>query len=417
MDDQNQQSTLVDDLESCVLSFMARPPGEDPLLDRFVRRDVIEGGATADRLFRRLTRGTPVEGLQVVAWPGERLDEPLRGGDLLLRVALGEPRLGHVAVLVDGFLKPAEALAAAGFQVEASGRGLYAHIIEAGARPHTLLARFARRVVDASGCVPPGQLLLRSTRWSVNAAGGESMSGAEEQVARLPRPSWQPMPLSQTCRTLLKDRTRVAVVGGGLAGLMAARRLGQHGVDVKVFDARWHWGGRVLSNHTFSSGRITEEGAELIGSFHTKWLTLAQEYGLALISRMDEVLYQRAGLNVKLRLDKDLTLSEIQQLRKEEEKVLKRIAELARRIRNAVEPWRPEPLPWLEEMELSVRQHVGRASPPIQVQRPAGRAALEGNPVIARQRRSRTAGQNELPRPAVQGERRTGRDARWEEAI
>ena len=70
-------------------------------------------------------------------------------------------------------------------------------------------------------------------------------------------------------------------------------------------------GGRVLSNHTFSNGRITEEGAELIGSFHTKWLALAREYGLAMISRMEEGLYLRAGLNMKITLDKPLSMDEI----------------------------------------------------------------------------------------------------------
>src|SRR6185295_13622586 len=83
-----------------------------------------------------------------------------------------------------------------------------------------------------------------------------------------------------------QKQLRVAVVGGGFGGLMAARWLGQSGFDVTVFEARNQVGGRVLSNSTFSKGRITEEGAELIGSFHTTWLELAREYGLAMISRM-----------------------------------------------------------------------------------------------------------------------------------
>ena len=132
---------------------------------------------------------------------------------------------------------------------------------------------------------------------------------------------------SQACQKQLKS-TKVAVVGGGLAGLMAARRLGQHGINVTVFEARPQVGGRVLSNTTFSNGRITEEGAELIGSFHTTWLALAREYGLAVISRMDESLYQRAGLDVKLRLDKDSTLSmvEINKLGDAMEEVQEKIA-------------------------------------------------------------------------------------------
>ena len=34
----------------------------------------------------------------------ERLDRDLRAGDILLRIGLGEPAIGHVAVLVDGRL-------------------------------------------------------------------------------------------------------------------------------------------------------------------------------------------------------------------------------------------------------------------------------------------------------------------------
>ena len=41
----------------------------------------------------------------------------------------------------------------------------------------------------------------------------------------------------------------------------------------------------------FSNGRITELGAELVGSIHTRWCELAIEYGIGLISRMDDNLY------------------------------------------------------------------------------------------------------------------------------
>jgi monoamine oxidase len=150
----------------------------------------------------------------------------------------------------------------------------------------------------------------------------------------------------QDCQKQMKG-IRVAVVGGGMAGLMAARLLGQQGVNVTVYEARPQVGGRVLSNTTFSNGRITEEGAELIGSFHTRWLALAQEYGLAVISRMDEILYQRAGLNVKLTLDKPLSMAEIINLGKRiDEAVLRPIARLASKIQ--FDPSRP----WLQEQAL-----------------------------------------------------------------
>ena len=118
------------------------------------------------------------------------------------------------------------------------------------------------------------------------------------------------------CREKLKGIGRVAVVGGGLAGLMAARRLVQSGVKVTVYEARKEVGGRVLSNTDFSDGRITEEGAELIGSFHTKWLELAREFGLAMISRMDPDHYERAGLDVQLILQQAVVKDRVQNAHK-----------------------------------------------------------------------------------------------------
>ena len=135
----------------------------------------------------------------------------------------------------------------------------------------------------------------------------------------------------QECRKRLKElKHGVAVVGGGFAGVMAAWELSQHGVKVTVYEAHNEVGGRVRSNPTWSEGRITEEGAELIGSFHTQWLGLARRYGLAMISRMDSDLYHRAGLDVKLTLDQPLSMPEFEQLSKAMEKrILRPIALLA----------------------------------------------------------------------------------------
>jgi monoamine oxidase len=146
-------------------------------------------------------------------------------------------------------------------------------------------------------------------------------------------------PQRDACLKRLKS-TSVAVVGGGLAGLIAARRLGQLGIKkVTLFEARKQVGGRVLSTPNFSSGRITEEGAELIGSFHTRWLALAQEYGMTVISRMDGDLYEKAGLNVRLALDKLLSREEIRQLDSDLEKVLTLIANKATEITDPSQPW------------------------------------------------------------------------------
>lgn len=126
-------------------------------------------------------------------------------------------------------------------------------------------------------------------------------------------------------------KLKVAVVGGGLGGLMAARALARWGVQVTVYEARAQVGGRVLSDSTFAKGRITELGAELVGSIHTRWCALAKEYGISLISRMDGDLYRGQQLQQRMILDRLLTPEEIADLEKQAvERVLKPIAEFAR---------------------------------------------------------------------------------------
>lgn len=133
----------------------------------------------------------------------------------------------------------------------------------------------------------------------------------------------------------------VAVVGGGFAGVMAAWELSQHGVKVTVYEAHNEVGGRVRSNSTWSEGRITEEGAELIGSFHTTWLGFARRYGLGVVSRMESDLYHRAGLDVKLTLDQPLSMTEFETLSAAMEKrILRPLALLALSIRDPSRPWR-----------------------------------------------------------------------------
>jgi monoamine oxidase len=174
--------------------------------------------------------------------------------------------------------------------------------------------------------------------------------------------------LPSSCRASL-IKNRVAVVGGGLAGLMAARTLGEHGLHVTVYEARDEVGGRVLSNTTFSKGRITEEGAELIGSFHRTWLALAKHYGLSVISRMDDNLYERARLAVKLTLDKALSMDEIVKLNKKvETRVLKRIAELAQDVTFPHAPWVQEQA--LTKYDISVAEALAKYCQVSKVQEP-----------------------------------------------
>lgn len=106
---------------------------------------------------------TIVENFEVLALPGDLLDEPPRKGDLLLRVALGEPGLGHVSMVSESKLRPFNSLTETTITPESKRFGFYATVIEGGRFPHTLVDSFARRILTNKGEMPSGQLLLRPT--------------------------------------------------------------------------------------------------------------------------------------------------------------------------------------------------------------------------------------------------------------
>jgi monoamine oxidase len=75
---------------------------------------------------------------------------------------------------------------------------------------------------------------------------------------------------------------QVIVVGAGVAGLVAARRLADRGIDVLVLEARQRVGGRLWSHH-MPNGEIVELGGEWISTSQTAVIGLAHELGLRLI--------------------------------------------------------------------------------------------------------------------------------------
>ena len=81
---------------------------------------------------------------------------------------------------------------------------------------------------------------------------------------------------------LYATKAKVAVVGGGLSGLVAAWVLNYVGVQVTVFEATNRLGGRVYTLDDFVPGAHIEAGAELIGENHPRWGKFARLFGLHL---------------------------------------------------------------------------------------------------------------------------------------
>lgn len=112
---------------------------------------------------------------------------------------------------------------------------------------------------------------------------GPRISGAERESRVKDKLDSQPalpsLRLLAAHTALARPRPKVAIVGGGFSGLMAASELVEH-CDVTVFEARDRFGGRVWSKKKDSG--IVEAGGELIGYNHPIWLSLAKRFELGL---------------------------------------------------------------------------------------------------------------------------------------
>jgi monoamine oxidase len=86
---------------------------------------------------------------------------------------------------------------------------------------------------------------------------------------------------------------RIAIIGGGIAGLTAALTLQDAGYASTVYEASSGIGGRMHSNTTtWANGQVSEWCGELIDSGHKLIQHLAQRFGLSLT---DEIQAQPSG--------------------------------------------------------------------------------------------------------------------------
>ena len=85
---------------------------------------------------------------------------------------------------------------------------------------------------------------------------------------------------------IAQSAMRVAIVGGGLAGLTALDMLRAAGVDVTLHEARAATGGRTRSvRGVFADRYAFDEGAQLVNSDHADLLRLIRRFRLTLVDR------------------------------------------------------------------------------------------------------------------------------------
>lgn len=98
--------------------------------------------------------------------------------------------------------------------------------------------------------------------------GAAAAAAATVALPRLARASHQP---------------RIAIVGGGIAGMSAARRFADQGVVTTVYESSNRIGGRMFSNRTFfDQGQVFEWAGELIDSNHATLHYFCDRFGLTL---------------------------------------------------------------------------------------------------------------------------------------
>lgn len=97
-------------------------------------------------------------------------------------------------------------------------------------------------------------------------------------------------------------KSRVAIIGAGLAGLVALDRLIAAGVDATIYEARGRVGGRVLTSAGLPEEALyVEDGGHLVNSNHADMLALAKRFNIGLIDRSTMTAHERFvvdGINV-----------------------------------------------------------------------------------------------------------------------
>lgn len=112
---------------------------------------------------------------------------------------------------------------------------------------------------------------------TAEGAGGDQ---DEREVTLAASGSWNGQTVTQTITVVVRKRYDVVIVGAGLSGLVAARRL-DTGLSVAVLEAGPRIGGRMLAQPLATApGACVDLGGQWIGPTQTSFGALATELGL-----------------------------------------------------------------------------------------------------------------------------------------
>jgi monoamine oxidase len=144
------------------------------------------------------------------------------------------------------------------------------------------LQRARRENLKAEG--KPLPLSKEETRWTrrgfVKAVLG---GGAVLAAGSLPRP------VKALDRWISAGKPKIAVIGGGIAGLNAAYQLQKRGLKATVYEASGRLGGRILSvTDAVGDGLVADLGGSFINTDHADMRALANEFGLRLFNRSED---------------------------------------------------------------------------------------------------------------------------------